>query len=564
MKKNNSIIKRLLCYLNKKRRIISFFLAFLLLFNVAYPVFCYKENVVYANTLTLSPNDVSMLNSVLSGVKNLDLSQLKNASSLLAGGALASATALKTALMTNPYVAIGVLALGLFGGADYLYHNNNQCQVFMDSVYNSAAKFGSNIFEFGTQAGEYVVGLTPEFLSFFYQNYSLETVSNPKIEDCIVTAPIANFVQEYKVPVLDRDKNYWISINGISRFYIPAPAYTEVISVESVPSVTGSERGYFFKAKALDINGDVLSSATSNMINSVDSDFTVTLNIAPSRDLLTQPTAKTTVLPYPKALPSVKDKGFVMPLPVGDVVGDSVTSLPVSIPLEKSGFKPLPLDREFKVGDSVSVPNTSENTDTLNPPATSDTDTDGQGLGILSSLVSGIKKLIQDILDLLKGLVNAIKSVPELLKGIWEFIKTIPKAILDGLKALLIFLFVPDKNVLVAHAQEIEGTVANKYGDVVSSKLHQLITLDPIPFKDVVIDLSNYGAGEVVILSAQFVNDNIDYIRKATSCLMSFLLTIYVYNQIYFLIRGVYPIEKVTPTNPIGFRSNNDGKEKEK
>lgn len=122
-------------------------------------------------------------------------------------------------------------------------------------------------------------------------------------------------------------------------------------------------------------------------------------------------------------------------------------------------------------------------------------------------------------------------------------------------------LFIPEPNYIAGQFGAIKLTMENKYTNSLEI-LNELKELDAEEFDDITVNVgallshkpydddgddedgNNDGIHgfNVTIVSSGYVNRYIDYIRKATSCFWVFLLIVYLYNQIYFLIRGTYPI----------------------
>lgn len=133
-------------------------------------------------------------------------------------------------------------------------------------------------------------------------------------------------------------------------------------------------------------------------------------------------------------------------------------------------------------------------------------------------------------MDILRDILDAIRNIP-------RFIQELPQKLIDLLKDLLKELFIPTEQFLEDQFNQIKDDMIVKYDNDLN--VLESLNVDAEEFTDVKM---NWHGQEVTVLSAQPIRDNIAWIRMATSCFFVFLLLIYVYNQIYFLIRGTYPI----------------------
>lgn len=118
----------------------------------------------------------------------------------------------------------------------------------------------------------------------------------------------------------------------------------------------------------------------------------------------------------------------------------------------------------------------------------------------------------------------------------------------DAIISALSYLFIPNKALITNKFVDVKTNLETKY----NSDLDIIKSLNDTPdrFEDIKINTGslsfgnniNGGGSVVTIVSAKAVNDHIDFIRIVTSMFWMFLLLVYVYNQIYFLIRATYPI----------------------
>lgn len=125
--------------------------------------------------------------------------------------------------------------------------------------------------------------------------------------------------------------------------------------------------------------------------------------------------------------------------------------------------------------------------------------------------------------------------------------------VLNGLYDIIVsafkYLFVPPQDLVSNEFSSVKEGLMDKYSNDLG--VIKALSVTPDSFGDICINTGslnlwkgiNGGNTEVTIISAKSVNDHIGFIRIVTSMFWMFLLVVYVYNQIYFLIRGTYPIK---------------------
>lgn len=220
-------------------------------------------------------------------------------------------------------------------------------------------------------------------------------------------------------------------------------------------------------------------------------------------------------------------------------IKQKITEKPVSIVV------PIDTIPEYKVTDKepIYIPNTVVNKDINTeedlptPPPVPPKDYTNILQTILDAILSIPKMLLElpsKIFDLFKtilqNIIDAILSIPSV-------IRELPSIFMDLLKNLFKDLFIPTETFINDNFNNIKDILINKYENDLN--VLNSLKVEAEEFQDVKINL--YGK-EMTILSAKPVRDNIVYIRMVTSMFWIFLLLLYIYNQIYFLIRGTYPI----------------------
>lgn len=237
-----------------------------------------------------------------------------------------------------------------------------------------------------------------------------------------------------------------------------------------------------------------------------------------------------------------------------DALKSHLAETPVSIVIPKNTIPNI----DISSPDPIVVPNTVVDKDIntvedLPTPTEPETPTTPSinYTSILTDILNAIKAIPQFILDLpikiydffkniLQDILDAIKAIPDL-------IRELPQKLIDLLKNLLKEIFIPGDQFIKDNFDQLKNDISIKYSNDLN--ILDSLKVDAEEFTDVKVNL--YGK-EMTILSAQPIRDNIVWIRMVTSMFFIFLLLVYVYNQIYFLIRGTYPIVTSSKTTISG------------
>lgn len=146
---------------------------------------------------------------------------------------------------------------------------------------------------------------------------------------------------------------------------------------------------------------------------------------------------------------------------------------------------------------------------------------------------------------MLSNIANAVKKVIELFSRLLDDIKSFFKSILDFLKLenlkktffdIFKYLFVPSDDFFTKNFAELKSDFNKKFNvENTVNALSDLKSAKATGFSDV------YLMGQKVI-DMSFLNQSIVSVKKYTDWFFWLLLALYHYNQIYYLVRGTYPI----------------------
>lgn len=150
---------------------------------------------------------------------------------------------------------------------------------------------------------------------------------------------------------------------------------------------------------------------------------------------------------------------------------------------------------------------------------------------------------------MLSNIANAVKKVIELLSRLLDDIKSFFKSILDFLKLenlkktffdIFKYLFVPSDDFFTKNFTELKSDFNKKFNvESTVSALSELKSAKATGFSDV------YMMGQKVI-DMSFLNNSVAIIKKYTDWFFWLLLALYHYNQIYYFVRGTYPIRSTS------------------
>ena len=150
---------------------------------------------------------------------------------------------------------------------------------------------------------------------------------------------------------------------------------------------------------------------------------------------------------------------------------------------------------------------------------------------------------------MLSNIANAVKKVTELLSRLLDDIKSFFKSILDFLKLenlkktffdIFKYLFVPSDHFFTENFVELKSDFNKKFNvESTISALSDLKSAKATGFSDV------YMMNQKVI-DMSFLNNSVAIIKKYTDWFFWLLLALYHYNQIYYLVRGTYPIRSTS------------------
>lgn len=146
-------------------------------------------------------------------------------------------------------------------------------------------------------------------------------------------------------------------------------------------------------------------------------------------------------------------------------------------------------------------------------------------------MLSDITNFVKKIVTLLSGLLDSVKSF---FKSILDFIKleNLKKTFFDIFK----YLFVPSDDFFTKNFNDLKQAFNQKFNiDSTINSFNDLKSAKATGFSDI------YMMGQKVV-DMSFLNQSIVHIKKYTDWFFWLILALYHYNQIYYLVRGTYPI----------------------
>ena len=168
-------------------------------------------------------------------------------------------------------------------------------------------------------------------------------------------------------------------------------------------------------------------------------------------------------------------------------------------------------------------------------------------LDIPGNIADAIEDIFTDTLDFVKAIPSEISS---LKNKVAEVLQSIPSSILNGLKDLMIWLFVPDNNFFNDWGNNFKNSLHERLPyDIYTDFLEDIKTIKSSKLEDVTITI--YGQ-EVVVLPFSIYYKYEKKIDGFISGFMMIMLVFYNLNQMYFLIRGT----KLYHLNAFGFDEN--------
>lgn len=196
-----------------------------------------------------------------------------------------------------------------------------------------------------------------------------------------------------------------------------------------------------------------------------------------------------------------------------DSVGDGIVAVPISGQYDSTTGQKVwaPID-----GANVGVKTGLTAIDSSKVDSDSGTDTgSGTDAGFWSTLWGWLEKIY-------KGII----SIP-------GAIEALPGEIATSFENALQYVFVPTATDFSDFYNDIEGDVQSKFPYSVS--ILNSLEVNADEFTDIHVTIWGH---DCVIVSAQFVNNNISWIRVVTSCFWLFSLFVYVWRKINSVLSG--------------------------
>jgi hypothetical protein len=140
---------------------------------------------------------------------------------------------------------------------------------------------------------------------------------------------------------------------------------------------------------------------------------------------------------------------------------------------------------------------------------------------------------------IVNGINTAIGSITTGLTDILNAVLSIPQTMIDAFQDTLTWAFVPSATFWTDTFTAIRTPILNKYPMDIS--ILSALSVGGDSFNDISVS-AFYGNGQqaesAVIVKAKYINDNINWLRSATSCIWLFLLFVYVWKRFNGLLAG--------------------------
>lgn len=165
------------------------------------------------------------------------------------------------------------------------------------------------------------------------------------------------------------------------------------------------------------------------------------------------------------------------------------------------------------------------------------------GSNIINGLTTTGTNIINGIIEGMNTIGNTITGtivdVGNTLTSIKDWCITLPQSIVTAIEDALTWAFVPSETFWVDTFNAIKAPILLKYPN--NLLIMESLAVGGDSFNDIHASLY-YGngqqAGDAVVVKAKFVNDNIDWIRSATSAIWLFLLVVYVWRKLNGFLSG--------------------------
>ena len=112
--------------------------------------------------------------------------------------------------------------------------------------------------------------------------------------------------------------------------------------------------------------------------------------------------------------------------------------------------------------------------------------------------------------------------------------------LIEKLKELLKSLFVPSDTFFENKFNSIKSKLDNKIGTNYFSTLGQFKDVGFFPFDDIYVNLHDR---DIKIFDFSYFRNNLSNIKKITDPVFYLIFLLFCYNEVYFIIRGVYPLK---------------------
>jgi hypothetical protein len=167
---------------------------------------------------------------------------------------------------------------------------------------------------------------------------------------------------------------------------------------------------------------------------------------------------------------------------------------------------------------------------------------------LFSSSLVMIQDKVQSVIDSITGLPqlvfdkfnDALTNIKNAVQGVIDGIAALPQLIIDGIGNLLKYLFIPSDTYFFGKFESIKAKLEQRLGTTNAITIIQSLDVSGAAFEDVTVTVLGQ---QVTIINMDYINMYLPTIRNWIRGFFYFLLALYGYNQLYFLLRGTYPIK---------------------
>jgi hypothetical protein len=137
------------------------------------------------------------------------------------------------------------------------------------------------------------------------------------------------------------------------------------------------------------------------------------------------------------------------------------------------------------------------------------------------------------------GIDSVVGALGNVVGGTLEWTQSLADGIVQAIKDALEWAFVPSDTFWIEKFNEIKLPIMEKFPQNIT--ILNALAVGGDSFNDISMS-AFYGEGNqsdsAVVVKAKYINDNIEWLRSATSCIWLFLLFVYVWKRVNGLLAG--------------------------